>query len=276
MMARGVARAGNGAGVVRFGRSMKAIMVGGSQLIAMRMANAIGKKRVLLNKPVRRIAQHKNKVIVKSKHLTVRAKQVIVAIPPTLAGRIDYEPALPPARDQLKKDVNGVARGPENAPVTIVEFSDLQCPHCKQAQPTITKLLADEPNARFVFQQFPLPSHDWAAKAASYADCIGRSNPDAFWKFVDATYNAQTEITAANADEKLKGLADSSGATSADVSACATTPETKSQAMPPPVWISPEAQAMIATNREKPSAIGRQPVRAALNLTPIAGDSPLT
>jgi len=132
-----------------------------------------------------------------------------------------------PAREQLKKDANGVARGPESAAVTIVEFSDLQCPHCKQAQPTITKLLADEPNARFVFQQFPLPSHDWAAKAASYADCIGRSNPDAFWKFVDATYNAQTEITAANADEKLKGLADSSGAKSADVATCASTPETK-------------------------------------------------
>jgi protein-disulfide isomerase len=133
------------------------------------------------------------------------------------------------ARDQLKKEANGIARGPENAPLTIVEFSDLQCPHCKQAQPTVQRLLADEPNARFVFQQFPLPSHDWAAKAASYADCIGRSNADAFWKFVDATYNAQSEITQANADEKLNGLADSSGAKSADVAACAAKPDTKAR-----------------------------------------------
>jgi monoamine oxidase len=74
---------------------------GGSQLIALRMANAIGKKRVLLKHPARRIAQRKNKVVVKSKRLTVRAKHVIVAMPPTLAGRIDYAPDLPFDRDQL-------------------------------------------------------------------------------------------------------------------------------------------------------------------------------
>jgi len=134
-----------------------------------------------------------------------------------------------PVREQLKKNVNGVTRGPENSPVTIVEFSDLQCPHCKEAQPTVEKLVADEPNAHFVFQQFPLPSHDWAAKAASFADCIGRSNPDAFWKFVNATYNAQSEITQANADEKLTGLVESSGAKGSDVAACAAKPDTKSR-----------------------------------------------
>src|SRR5262249_50025815 len=48
-----------------------------------------------------------------------------------------------PVREQLKKNVNGVTRGPENSPVTIVEFSDLQCPHCKEAQPTVEKLVAD-------------------------------------------------------------------------------------------------------------------------------------
>ena len=75
------------------------------------------------------------------------------------------------ARQMLEKGVNGPARGPANSPVMIVEFSDLQCPHCKEAQPTIEKLLASEPNAHFVFQSFPLPSHNWAAKGAAYADC---------------------------------------------------------------------------------------------------------
>jgi protein-disulfide isomerase len=58
------------------------------------------------------------------------------------------------AKEALLKGVNGPSRGPDKAPVTIVEFSDLQCPHCKDAQPVIDKLLTEEPNARFVFQNF--------------------------------------------------------------------------------------------------------------------------
>jgi protein-disulfide isomerase len=108
----------------------------------------------------------------------------------------------------------------------IVEFSDLQCPHCKAAQPTLEKLLADEPNARLVFQNFPLPSHDWAAKAAAYADCVGQTSNDAFWKFLQGTYAAQADITAGTADEKLTAIADTAGAKGADIAACAAKPET--------------------------------------------------
>jgi protein-disulfide isomerase len=110
--------------------------------------------------------------------------------------------------------------------VTLVEFSDLQCPHCKEEQPNIDKLLTEDKNVRLVYQNFPLPSHDWAAKAAAYADCIGRTSNDAFWKFIESVYSAQGDITAANADEKLNGLADTAGAKSADVAACAAKPET--------------------------------------------------
>jgi protein-disulfide isomerase len=132
-------------------------------------------------------------------------------------------------RQTLEKGVNGVSRGPTNAPVMLVEFSDLQCPHCKDAQPIIEQLIAAEPSARFVWQQFPLPMHDWAMKAASYADCLGRSNKDAHWKFVDEVFKQQSEITAANADEKLKAAVTSSGANANEVSACAAKPDTKTR-----------------------------------------------
>jgi protein-disulfide isomerase len=132
-------------------------------------------------------------------------------------------------QDRLEKGVNGPSRGPANSGVLLVEFSDLQCPHCKDAQPIVEKLVADEPNARFVYQQFPLPMHDWAFKAGSYADCLGRSNKDAFWKFIDAVFNAQSDITAANADEKLKSLVTSSGGNAAEAAACAVKPDTKSR-----------------------------------------------
>ena len=129
-------------------------------------------------------------------------------------------------RDQLKKGINGPSRGPDAAPVTVVEFSDLQCPHCKEAQPTLDRLAAEDKNARVVFQNFPLPMHDWAMKAATYADCVGRSSPDAFWKFIESIYGAQSDITTANADEKLTGFADAAGVKGNDMAACAAKPET--------------------------------------------------
>jgi protein-disulfide isomerase len=133
------------------------------------------------------------------------------------------------AQAALIKGVNGPAKGPEKSPVTIVEFSDLQCPHCKDAQPTVEKLLADEPNARFVFQQYPLPMHNWAEKGAAYADCVGRSSKDAFWKFVQGTYDDQANITESNADEKLTAIADKSGVKGSDVAACAAKPDTRAR-----------------------------------------------
>jgi len=126
----------------------------------------------------------------------------------------------------LEKSVNGPARGPANAPVTVVEFSDLQCPHCKEAQPIVDQLMTKRQNVRLVFQNFPLPMHDWAAKAATYADCVGRASDDAFWKFIDSVYGAQSDMTASNADEKLTGFADAAGVKGADIAACAAKPET--------------------------------------------------
>ena len=132
-----------------------------------------------------------------------------------------------PAKQLLDKGITGPERGPKDAPVTIVEFGDLQCPACKAAQPTIEALVAAEPSARFVFQNFPLEMHNWAAKGAAYADCVGRASNDAFWKFVSKTYETQSDITAENADEKLTAIADGAGVKGADIAACAVKPETK-------------------------------------------------
>jgi len=133
------------------------------------------------------------------------------------------------AKTALEKGITGPDRGPKDAPVTIVEFGDLQCPACKAAQPAIEGLVAAEPNARFVFQNFPLEMHNWAAKGAAYADCVGRASNDAFWKFVAKTYETQADITADNADEKLTALADGAGVKGADIAACAVKPETKAR-----------------------------------------------
>lgn len=133
------------------------------------------------------------------------------------------------AREQLKS-ANGPSKGPADAPLTIVEFSDLQCPHCKAAEPIIDKLLGDTPNARFVWENFPLTDlHNWAAKAAAYDVCVYQQNPDAFWKFVHAIFEQQESINPANADAKLTDLATQSGVNGQTVASCSVKPETKAQ-----------------------------------------------
>lgn len=132
-----------------------------------------------------------------------------------------------PAKKMLEKGITGPSRGPKDSSVMIVEFGDLQCPACKAAQPAIEGLITAEPNARFVFQNFPLEMHNWAAKGAAYADCVAQASNDAFWKFVAKTYDSQADITAENADEKLTALADGAGVKGADIAACASTPVAK-------------------------------------------------
>ena len=130
-------------------------------------------------------------------------------------------------RAALERGAHGPAKGPANAAVTLVEFSDLQCPHCKEAQPAVEKLLADAPNARFISEQFPLQGHNWAFKGASFAVCVAEENNAAYWKFVDSVYNQQQNITESNADQKLAELATAAGVNGKATAACAAQPATR-------------------------------------------------
>jgi len=132
-----------------------------------------------------------------------------------------------PARAKLQ-GAFGPSRGGPNPAIDIVEFSDLECPHCKKAQPILEKLAVDFPQVRFIFQQFPLPAslHPWAMKAAQYADCAGQINKDAFWKYVDSIFENQGGIALATADDKLKELAIVNGLDAMKVAACADSPQT--------------------------------------------------
>jgi protein-disulfide isomerase len=133
-----------------------------------------------------------------------------------------------PAREKLLA-AKGPSRGAQNPAIYIVDFSDLECPHCKAAQPIVEKLVTDFPQVRLIFQQFPLPAslHPWAMKAALYADCAGHMDQAAFWKYIDAIFENQGGIALATADDKLKELATASGLDGQKVAACAATPETE-------------------------------------------------
>jgi len=126
---------------------------------------------------------------------------------------------------------DGPAQGPQNPAIVMVEFSDLECPHCKAAQPIAEKLAADFPQVRYVFQQFPLPAsmHPWALKAAEYADCVSRLSPSNFWKYIDAVFANQASIAAATAEDKLKEFAGTLGLDAAKISSCASLPQTEAR-----------------------------------------------
>jgi len=78
--------------------------------------------------------------------------------------------------------------GPANAPVTIIEFSDYQCPYCQiWYQQVYQQLVASYPKQiRFVYRDLPLPGHPEAIPAAQAANCAGEQN--AYWKFHDALF----------------------------------------------------------------------------------------
>ena len=71
-------------------------------------------------------------------------------------------------RDKLNESIVGLpARGNPEAPVTIVEFSDFQCPYCARGASTMDQLLEKYPNdVKLVFKHFPLGFHKWAKPAA--------------------------------------------------------------------------------------------------------------
>jgi monoamine oxidase len=92
-------------------------IVGGTQLIPLRVAAQLG-KRVVLSSPVRKITQQKDRVRVDSDKLTAVGQRVIVAIPPPLAGRLQYSPALPALRDQLTQ------RMPQGSVMKVIAIYD--------------------------------------------------------------------------------------------------------------------------------------------------------
>lgn len=75
-----------------------------------------------------------------------------------------------------------VAKGPATAPVTIVEYSDYQCPFCRRAHPTVERILKEYPDkVRLVYRDYPLNFHPRAVPASVAARCAGEQNK--FWEY---------------------------------------------------------------------------------------------
>lgn len=131
-------------------------------------------------------------------------------------------------RKLLQERANGPALGPASKDFLLVEFADLQCPHCKDAQATMKHLATDFPQARIVYQFFPLTSiHPAAFQAAAEGLCIAKQSNDAFFKYEDAVYATQEALTPDATSKTLGDAVTISGMDNAAIAACAATPAIK-------------------------------------------------
>jgi len=82
--------------------------------------------------------------------------------------------------------------GPANAPVTIIEFSDFQCPFCARAEPTVNQILSTyKDKVRLVYRDFPLSFHQYAQKSAEASECSDEQGK--FWEYHDLLFEKQQE-----------------------------------------------------------------------------------
>ena len=122
---------------------------------------------------------------------------------------------LEPLRVELHVPAGAPARGSEKAPVTIVEFSDFQCPYCVRAQPTLKRVRETyAEKVRFVFVDFPLDIHPQAKKAHEAAACAHEQGK--FWPMYDRLFTSEGKFQVAD----LKVYAGETGQDAAAFATC--------------------------------------------------------
>jgi protein-disulfide isomerase len=115
--------------------------------------------------------------------------------------------------------------GDSNGAVTMVEFSDFQCPICRSLHDVLQGLLATYPQVHLVFKDFPLDQHPWARTAAIAGRCAYNQDPRAFWKLYDLIYDNQDVISAENAYVKMTDYAAQLSLNPDSFKSCLASPE---------------------------------------------------
>ncbi len=111
-----------------------------------------------------------------------------------LKKEMGIEMLLPPyVPPKVAVEATGPTKGPADAPITIVEFSDYECPYCVRAEPTVREVLAAYPGKiKLVYRDYPLPMHPKAPKAAEAAHCAGDQGK--YWEMHDKLFTTGAKL----------------------------------------------------------------------------------
>lgn len=140
---------------------------------------------------------------------------------PTPNAEVGDQPNQPAQVNIAVKDTDYI-RGEKNAPVTIISYSDLECPFCKRFHPEALKILQEFPGkVRLVYRHFPLSFHQNAAKQAEAAECVGKlGGADKYWSFIDKIFARTTSNGTGFALDKLPALAAEVGVSQSKFKSC--------------------------------------------------------
>lgn len=140
-------------------------------------------------------------------------------------GAIKVTAVQKPTRPKLEIDIkDSYFKGPENAPITLVEFADFQCPYCYQALPKIQEILDTyKDKVKFVFKHFPLPFHNQAMSAAIATECAGKQGK--YWGMHDAVFEKYATL----ANELYPTLAQKLGLNTGKFAECMQDPLIRSK-----------------------------------------------
>jgi len=127
--------------------------------------------------------------------------------------------ALPTGKFREVSDSDFV-RGNRNAAITVIEYSDFECPFCQRFHPTMQKLINENNDIRWVYRHFPLTSiHPQAQASAAAVECAGRiGGNDVFWQYADKLFENQATL----GDPLYERLARDLGVDLAQFNSCRT------------------------------------------------------
>ncbi len=116
---------------------------------------------------------------------------------------------------------NAPVKGSEQAKVTIVEYTDFQCPFCSKAHATVQQLLKDyEGKVKVAYKALPLNIHPWAEDSAVAAACVTEQNKEAFWKYADYFFQNQSSLSKENLNQKVLAMAKENSLDEAALKTC--------------------------------------------------------
>ncbi len=147
--------------------------------------------------------KHADELLKKGTSMDKLYDQILATLPKDAPAAA---PAAPAPADHVDVAVGDAPiKGPKNAPVTIVEFSDFQCPFCGRVPPTLKQLESDYGNKiRIAFRMQPLPFHDHAQLAAEAA--LAAHEQGKFWEMHDLLFANQQKLERADLENYAKQL----------------------------------------------------------------------